>query len=449
MMMMMMMKMKQRVFLSVTQKHNQINNLCICRLYNSCSDFSLAIRNSNSPRQALHLFIQMQRQSIPVDSFAALFTIKSCSFLHSLSATRHLHAHVLKLGFASHVYVATSLLYSYALTSLVDARSLFDEMSCRNVVTGNTMITAYSKFGQLGSARQVFEEMHTRDVASWSALISTYINLGHWSEGVSTFREMLVNDEQNLQPDQMILVSVLAGCSNLGALGLNLGRSVHGFIVRKNWEWDVECGTVLVQLYVKNGFLQDARKVFDLMKDRNVIAWTVLICGFANNGHGKEALSLFEMMRETGIRPTELTFTGVLSACKHTGGGLLKEGHQYLRMMENIYDLEPTIEHYGCLVDMLGKAGQLIEAYEVIKGMRVEPNIIVYSSFLSACREHKNFRMGEKVINRVLDMLKSGENGGIYSLICDLYVLGGKWDEAERVRKLMMRKRTGSSYIYK
>lgn len=308
------------------------------------------------------------------------------------------------------------------------------------------MITGYSRSRNINKARAVFEEMPVRDVASWSAMITAYVNNGVWDKGLSLFREMMMIGEP--KPDKMTVGSVLSGCANMGSIGLLVGKLLHAFILKNGWELNVEISTVLVDMYAKCGFLKNASLVFDLMKERNVITWTALICGGAQHGFSQEALTLFKMMQETGVRPDELTFTGVLNACAHTG--LVEDGRRYFKMIEE-YGVEPRIQHYGCMVDLFGKAGLLEEAYEVIKTMKFEPNIVIWASFLSACKEHKQFDMAERVIERVLRKIKPENDGGVYALISDLYVLNEKWDEAERVRKLMLnqnvRKARGSSFI--
>ena len=388
----------------------------------------------------------MHRSSVPSDSFSILFTLKSCTHLQNLTVIQHLHAHIVKIGFSSHVYVATSLLYAYVLMSFEHACVLFDEMPERNTVTWNTMITGHSRSGDVDSARAVFEEMPVRDVASWSAMLAAYVKSGNYVQAVAVFRDMMAHE--GLRPDQVTLGSVLTGCAHMGSLGLLAGKSVHGFIAKNGWELNVELGTVLVDMYAKCGFVKTACRVFGLMQERNVVSWTALICGSAQHGYSKEVLSLFEMMQKAGVRPNELTFTGILTACVHTG--LVDEGRKYFKMIEEC-GLEPRIQHYGCIVDLLGKAGLLEEAYQIIRIMKFEPNIVVWGSFLTACREHKQFGMAERVIAKVLSMITPENNGGVYSLIADLYVLGEKWDEAESLRKLMLKenvkKARGSSFI--
>ncbi|CAN6689188.1 unnamed protein product [Malus baccata var. baccata] len=406
---------------------------CFLKTYNS---WASAIRNASSPHNALHIYSQMHRNSIPFDTFSVLFTLKSCTQLKNHAIIQHLHAHVIKLGFCSHVFVATSLLHAYVVVSFVDACLLFDEIPEKNTVTWNTMIAGFSRSGDVERARLVFEEMPLRDVASWSAMIAAYVNNGKHECGLSLFRDMVM--DEGLKPDQVSAGSVLSGCAHLGSLGLLVGKSVHGFMAKNGWELNVEIGTILVDMYAKCGFLKGAAQVFELMQERNVMTWTALICGSAQHGYSEAALSLFEMMQKASVRANELTFTGVLSACVHTG--LVEEGRKYFKMIEES-GLEPRIHHYGCMVDLYGKAGLLEEAYEVIMKMSLEPNVVIWTAFLSACKEHKQFEMAERVVEQVMKMVKPENDGGVYSLLSNLYALGGKWDDAERVRNLMNNQR--------
>ncbi|KAL5578017.1 hypothetical protein UlMin_019716 [Ulmus minor] len=418
----------------------------LSHLAKSFTSFALAIRNASSPQKAFFLYSKMHRQGASFDSFSILFTLKSCTQLRNLAINRHLHAHILKLGFTSHVYIATSLLHAYVITSFFDACQLFDEMPDRNSVTWNTMITGFSRLGDVEKAKLVFDEMPVRDVASWSAMIAAYMNSGKYESGLTLFRGMVM--EEGSKPDQVTLGSILSGCTHMGSLGLLIGKSVHGFVAKNAWKLNVELGTILVDMYTKCGSLKNACQVFELMPERNVMSWTSLICGMAQHGYSMEALSLFEMMQKDGVRPNELTFTGVLSAC--VNAGLVEEGGKFFNMIEEC-GLELGIQHYGCLVDLFGKAGLVEEAYGVIKRMKLEPNVVVWSSFLWACKEHKRLDMAERVMETIMKMVKPENDGGVYSLICDLYVLGEKWDEAERVRKLMVdqnvRKFRGSSFV--
>ncbi|XP_073303639.1 pentatricopeptide repeat-containing protein At1g33350-like [Primulina huaijiensis] len=416
----------------------------------SFNSWALAIKkasSSSSPLQALQLYSQLQRQSLPVDSFSILFALKSCShFSHGINIIRHLHAHLCKLGFGANAYVATALLHAYVTQNFHDARILFGEMPIRNVVTWNVMITGFSRQGDIRDAYSFFEDMPLRDLGSWSAMIAGYMHNARWREGLALFRKMV--GDHCLNPNQMIMCSVLSGCGRIGSAGLLLGKSIHGFATKNEWELNVELSTCLIDLYTNYGLLNNAFFIFNMIRDSNVVTWTTLICGAAQNGHGKEALLIFEKMMKSGATPNELTFTGILTACVQAG--MVEEGRRYFRMLKEC-GLRPRIQHYGCMIDLFGKAGLLGDAYEVIKTMPLEPNVVIWSSFLSSCKLHRQFKMAEKVTDQVMRMVRPENDGGVYSLISDLYVLSGKWSEAESLRQFMcnenVRKVRGSSCI--
>ncbi|KAL3523192.1 hypothetical protein ACH5RR_016026 [Cinchona calisaya] len=428
------------------QPTNSIPTAQFFWVFRAFNSWALAIRKASSPHEALKLYTQMQCKRVPFDSFSVLFTVKSCTILNNVSIIRHLHSHILKLGFSSHVYVATSLLNAYVVASFDDACDLFDEMSERNTVTWNTMITGYARYGELGKARRVFDRMPMRDLSSWSAVIAGCMGNCRWDEGLALFREMIMIE--GLKPDQVIFGSILPGCGHMGSVGVVFGKSIHGFVVKNKWELNVELGTCLVNMYAKCGHLKSACLVFDMMTDRNVVVWTALICGFAQHGCVEDVRLIFQRMTECGVRPNELTFTGLLSACAQAG--FVEEGRGYFRMIQE-YGLRPRIQHYGCMVDLFGKAGLLGEAYEIISSMPFEPNVVIWGSFLASCKVHKQFEMAERIFNQVMRTVRPENDGGVYTLISDLYVLSGKWGEAERIRELILnrkvRKARGSSFI--
>ncbi|KAL8199521.1 hypothetical protein R6Q57_013089 [Mikania cordata] len=412
----------------------------------SPSNWSSAIKKASSPHKSVQIYTQMHRESIPVDSFTVLYTLTACTHLHNLPVLRHLHAQIIKLGYTSNVYIMSSLLNGYSNACFSDACVLFDEMPERTTVTWNTMISGFSRSRNVTKAKSLFDEMPMRNTASWSAMIAAYVNNGRQKQGHTIFRKMVTDEKLKL--DEFTLCTVLGGCTRMGMIGFILGKSIHGFITRNQYELNVELGTTLVDMYAKCGLVKAATMVFDMMRETNVISWTALICGAGQHGYIKEARALFDRMQKEGVKPNELTFTGILSACVHAG--LVEEGRAYFKLIEE-YGLKPNVHHYGCMVDLFGKAGELENAYEVIARMQAEANMNIWGSFLNSCKVQGNFKMAESVIERVVEMLRPEKDGGVYTLIADLFVIGEKWDDAERIRKLMVaqnvRKARGASFI--
>ncbi|CAA7409142.1 unnamed protein product [Spirodela intermedia] len=411
-----------------------------------------AIKSASNPQEAMCLYkitvVNGDYSRLhPLGSHAAVFILKACcSRLRCANFVRHLHAHLLKAGHHFHVYVATALLHGYVLASFPDARLLFEEMPNRNTVTINTMISGYAKQGEISRARLLFEEMPERDIASWSAMIGGYVGQGEWAQAFRLFRELMWAEE--LKPDQSTLVTLLSCCAARASTRL-LGKSIHAYSQKSGMEINVQLGTALVDMYAKSGCLRSANLVFHRMPDKNVMPWSAMICGLATHGRGEEAMAFFRRMKEQGVRPNEITFTGVLNACCHAG--LVEEGKKNFHAMTEEYGLTAGVHHYGCVVDLLGKAGLLEEAYDLVRKMKVEPNIVILTSLLASCKTHRNLAVAEKLIERVLGMANPDVDGGVYALVSDLYALGGRWGDAERIRTLMdrdsVKKRRGFSAI--
>ncbi|MQM09524.1 hypothetical protein Taro_042399 [Colocasia esculenta] len=411
-----------------------------------------AIRSASTPQEAMCLYKLAvlsgggQARDHPLGFHAAVFTLKACCHLRSTPFVRHFHAHLLKTGCYSHVYVATALLHGYVVVAFADACHLYDELPNRNIVTTNTMISGYAKQGDVAHARFLFDGMCERDIASWSAMISGYIGRGRWASALQLFRELVWSEE--LKPDQLTLVTLLSCCATMASMRL-LGKSIHAYAKKNGLALNMQLGTALIDMYAKSGCLRSAYLVFHRMSHRNVMSWSAMICGLALHGCGKEALALFECMKKAKVQPNEITFTGVLNACCQAG--LVEEGRKYFHSMTEEFGLQPSIHHYGCMVDLLGKPGKLDEAYELIKEMKVEPNIVILTSLLASCKTHRCFEIAESLIGRILEMVNPEEHGGVYTLISDLYALVGKWDDVARIRTLMdranVKKKRGSSSL--
>uniref|UniRef100_A0A0E0JPV0 Pentacotripeptide-repeat region of PRORP domain-containing protein n=1 Tax=Oryza punctata TaxID=4537 RepID=A0A0E0JPV0_ORYPU len=308
------------------------------------------------------------------------------------------------------------------------------------------MLGSLCRSSDLASARSFFDSIPDKDVVSWSTMLACYFSQGRLAEGLAFFRTMTFTTQ--LAADYVMLVTVLTGCASAGLLPVSC-RAIHGYVVRRGITFTMHLGTALIDCYAKAGRLDYASRVFCRVPLRNVMHWTAMICGTAAHLGSEKAIQLFEEMCQIGVQPNEMTFTAILSACGQAG--LVDQGRKFFKLMVDTYGFEPTIHHYGCIVDLYAKAGKLEDAYEVIKTMRMEPNIIIWTSLLAACKKFKNFDIAVEGIGKVLSMEISEENGGLYALISDLYAMGGRWEDVLRVRSLMeernVRKIRGSSSI--
>ncbi|XP_077210008.1 pentatricopeptide repeat-containing protein At5g66520-like isoform X2 [Tasmannia lanceolata] len=443
---------------------------------------------------ALHLYSLMRVQSIPCDSFTFPPVLRSSSTLKRIDIGQELHGLVSKKGFGSKVIVQTALIDMYCACGFPNyarqlfnrvperdvicwntmiagyvkcgefgsARELFDRMPMRNVSTWNTLMDMYCKCGDVETAHRLFNEMPERDIISWNAIISGYAkggqcvdarrlfdempkrNVVSWNvvitcymhnrcfvEALELFRMMQVSD---IRPNEVTVVAVLPACAHLGAL--DMGQWIHAYIGRNRIKMDVYVNTALINMYGKCGSVKEAKRVFD-----NAIVKDCFLCGtmievLAMNGKADEAFEIFEYMKSKGIKPNDVTFVGLLKACSHTG--LVDIGVRYFDMMRKEFGLMPKVEHFGCMVDILGRAGFLDEAHELIKSMPMEPHPVVWGALLSSCRIHGNVKLAEEVALHLLEL--EPESCGNYVLLSNIYSKAGRWDDAVKIRKLMKEK---------
>eukprot|EP01018_Ginkgo_biloba_P011283 Gb_07570 [translate_table: standard] len=341
------------------------------------------------------------------------------------------------------VYSWNAMIAGYAQNGHVEkALELFQKMPELNVVSWNSMITGYVQNGFVEEALEFFWKMPEQNVVSWSAMIAGYAQNGHGQEALKLFRQMQLTD---VKPNSEIFAIVLPVCADLAAL--EQGKEIHEFIIRGGFQTDVFVGNTLVDMYAKCGRIENACNVFNQMPKRDVVSWTTMIIGYAMHGHGKEALKIFEQMQHSGTKPNQITFVGVLSACCHAG--LVDEAWQYFDFMHRYYHITPTMEHYGCMVDLLGRAGHLDEAHNFINKMPIKPGAAVWGSLLGACRIHNNVELGECVAEHLLEL--EPNCAAPYVLLSNIYATSGRWDDIEKVRKMMkdrrVKKNPGCSWI--
>ncbi|XP_031489498.1 pentatricopeptide repeat-containing protein At4g21065 [Nymphaea colorata] len=354
--------------------------------------------NGDFPSDALSLFSSMRR-CVSIDHYTFPFVIKACARLLLVQKGQEVHGLSLKLGLSSDVFVQ------------------------------NTLIHFYGSCGEVEIARQVFNEMPHRDVVSWSAVIGCFVNNGLSDEALELFQRMQV---QGVMPDEVTMLSVIAACASLGAL--ELGKWVHCMLVRNGFEMNVSLGTALMDMYSRCGFVEGAVQVFVEMPMRNVLTWTALIMGLAIHGHSLHALDAFSRMKEAGVGPDDVSYVGALSACSH--GGLVQRGWELFNSIK-----EPTVEHYGCMVDLLGRAGLLDEAYRFIDRMPIKPSAIMWRTLLGACANHGNVLLGEAVCRKIGEL--DPDHDGDYVLLSNIYGAMGRWNEKAGVRSLMKQRGIG------
>ncbi|EEE57873.1 hypothetical protein OsJ_08529 [Oryza sativa Japonica Group] len=385
-------------------------------------------KQGDLPAAAAALSAMLSSPAAPVPNDVTLLTVLSaCADSPSSPLARRLalsvHARVLKL-FPSHLLLSTCLVRFYFASRLPHlALQLFDAMPVRSAVTYNTVISGpHAGTGLVAAAFEVFDGMPAPDKVSWTALIDGCVKNGRHDEAIDCFRRH---------------------ASGRCRAGLRHADSRH----LRGLERNVRIANSLIDMYARCGQVELARQVFSGMRKRTVVSWNSMIVGFAANGRCADAVEHFEAMRREGFKPDAVTFTGVLTACSH--GGLTDEGLRYYDLMRPNYGIAARMEHYGCVVDLLGRSGQLEEAMRVVTTMPMRPNEVVLGAFFAGCRMHGDVGMAEQLMQHLLELDPGGDAN--YVLLSNIYAAVGKWDGAGKVRSLMkargLRKRPGYSAV--
>ncbi|XP_057826506.2 pentatricopeptide repeat-containing protein At1g09410, mitochondrial [Cryptomeria japonica] len=331
----------------------------------------------------------------------------------------------------------------YAQNGVIDeAIRFFKEMPQRNVVSWNAMIAGYVQNGVLDEASRLFKEMPQRDVVSWNVMIAGYAQNGLAEKALETFKHMQL---EGVKPDSATFAGLLPACAKMGAL--EQGKDVHQRIIESGFLSDVIVASALVDMYAKCGSIQKAREMFDKASQRDAVLWNVMIAGYAVHGFHKEALKLFELMKLSGTYPDQVSLLCILFACSHAG--LVNEGCNYFNGMSESDCIRPTIDHYACMVDLLGRAGCLEEALIFIIKMPIKPAVVVWMCLLGACRSHNNIALGVFTATLLFDL--DHRNAAPYVLLSNIYADVGRWDDVQKARRLMkdrgIKKIPGCSWI--
>lgn len=296
-------------------------------------------------------------------------------------------------------------------------------------LVGSALVGLYEKCGEMAEARRVFDGITDKDVVAWNAMITGYAQNGMSNEAIALFHSMR---EAGVRPDKITLVGVLSACAAVGAL--ELGAELDGYASHRGLYSNVYVGTALVDMYAKCGDLDRAIEVFGKIPCKNEASWNALICGLAFNGRGHEAIRQFELMRdEEGLQPDDITFIGVLSACVHAG--LLKDGRCWFNSLTSEFQIIPKIEHYSCMVDLLARAGHLEEAWDFVEKIPGKVDAVMLGALLAACRKCKNVEVGDRVINRIMQLEPS--NSWNYVVSSKIYASSDRLDDSARMRGLM------------
>ncbi|KAG8366623.1 hypothetical protein BUALT_Bualt17G0099000 [Buddleja alternifolia] len=450
--------------------------------------------------EVMVLFGDMMRENVKPNCYTLPVVLKSCSKILALREGEEVHCLAIKNGFKSNTYVGTNLIELYSETGCIGcAYRVFTEMVLRNVVSWTAMINGYVANGDLVSARRLFhlaperdivlwnkmvtvytecgdmveakklfeampgkdlmscntllngyanngdieglerffETMKERNIFSWNGLIGGYAHNGRFVEAIDAFKRMLT--ETNVKPNDATLVNVLTSCARLGAL--DFGKWVHEYAESNGYKGNIYACNGLIDMYAKCGLVGCSIDVFKGMEKKDLISWNTIINALALHGDGAEALRLFSEMRISGEKPDGITFIGILCACSHMG--LVKEGLDHFHSMSKNYSIEPRIEHYGCVVDLLARSGLLEQAVEFVHKMPIKADSVIWTALLGASRVHKKIEFAEVALEKLIEL--DPKNPANFVMLSNVYGEARKWDDLARLKVAM--RDTGSRKV--
>ncbi|XP_073134093.1 pentatricopeptide repeat-containing protein At2g03880, mitochondrial isoform X2 [Henckelia pumila] len=470
-------------------------------------EFTAYCYQRNLPK-AMKALDSMQKHKLWADSITYSELVKCCIDHCAVKEGKRVHQYVFSNGYEPKTFLINSLLNMYVKFKLLDeAQAIFDQMPEKNVISWTTMIAAYSntelyfkafqmlilmirdgvrpnmytyssvlrsckelanltqlhcciikvglesdvfvksalidiysKLGEMEGALYIFNEMVTRDPVVWNTIIGGFAQNSNGDEALNLFIRM---KRLGFCADQSTLTSVLRACTSLALL--ELGRQIHVHVIK--FDRDLVLNNALLDMYCKCGSLKDASCTFTRMIEKDVISWSTMIIGFAQNGYSKKALDVFEEMKASGTKPNYITILGVLFACSHAG--LVEDGQHYFESMKMRYGIDPGREHYGCMIDLLGRAGKLKEAMKLIHEMTSEPDAVTWRTLLSACKVHRDMDLAEYAAKQVLKL--DSHDAGTYILLSNIYANTQRWEDVAILRNSMrdggIKKEPGCSWI--
>ncbi|XP_020083795.1 pentatricopeptide repeat-containing protein At1g20230-like [Ananas comosus] len=401
---------------------------------------------SGCSRQTALMLRRMHAEGFLPDAASISSALPSVADAEDVRLGGQIHGCSIKIGWQTDACVVSALIDMYGKCGCAtEMARVFDETAQTDVPSANALVAGLSRNGLAADALRAFRRFRDRgmalNVVSWTSIVTCCAQNGRDMEALELFREMQV---VGIEPNSVTIPCVLPAFANIAAL--MHGRSTHCFSLRKGFIGDVYVGSALVDMYAKCGRIKDARTMFDAMPVRNVVSWNAMLGGYSMHGKAAECIELFELMQRSKEKPDFITLTCVLSACAQAGR--TKEGQLYFDRMYQEYGVVPRMEHYACMVNLLGRAGKLREAYDLIEQMPMEADACIWGALLSSCRVYGNVSLGETAAEKLFE-LEPG-NAGNYVLLSNIYAAKGMWDGVDKIRGAMrsmgLRKDPGCSW---
>ncbi|KZV36451.1 pentatricopeptide repeat-containing protein [Dorcoceras hygrometricum] len=445
----------RKLFDKIPERNNVICNVMI-RSY----------VNNNFYKDAIVMYKSMLSSGVAPDHYTLPCILKACSGSNDLRFGMQIHCPAVKKGLDLTLFTGNGLVAMYGKCGgLVSARQVLNEMLHRDIVSWNSMVASYAQNGRFDDALNVCKEMELlgvkpdsgtmaslspavtsttaenivfvekmfmdmakEELVAWNVMIALYADNSMPSEAVGIYSQMQAH---GVEPDAITIASVLPACGDLSAV--SLGKRIHEYVEMKGLSPNLSVENALIDMYAKCGCLQEARKVFDKMLIKDIVSWTSLMSAYGRSGKGYEAIELFTKMQDLGFIPDSIAFVSILSACSHAG--LLPEGRYYYGLMTDEYKILPRLEHFTCMIDLLGRAGLVDEAYDHIKKMPMEPNERAWGALLSACHVYNNMDIGVVAADHLFEL--APQQSGYFVMLSNIYAKAGRWKDVTLIRSVM------------
>ncbi|XP_028760207.1 pentatricopeptide repeat-containing protein At2g41080-like [Neltuma alba] len=389
-------------------------------LFNEMSERNVATWNAmvtgltqfDMNEEAMSLFSEMNNLGFMPDEYSLGSILRGCAHLGALLAGMQVHAYVMKCGFEF------------------------------NLVVGSSLAHMYMKVGRMQDGEKIIKSMPTHNVVAWNTLIAGKAQNGYAEEVLNHYCLMKM---AGFRPDKITFVSVISACSELATLGQ--GKQIHTEAIKAGASSVVAVVSSLVSMYSKCGCLEDSVKAFSECDEPDVVLWSSMIAAYGFHGEGQEAIKLFHQMEQEKLQANEVTFLSLLYACSHSG--LKDKGLEFFNLIVDVYGLKPWLEHYTCMVDLLGRSGCLEDAVAMIREMPVRADAIIWKTLLSACKIHKNTEMARKIAEEVIRI--DPYDSASYVLLSNIHASAKSWQDVSEVRKAMrdrkVKKEPGISWV--
>ncbi|KAK3420820.1 hypothetical protein EUGRSUZ_G01896 [Eucalyptus grandis] len=395
--------------------------------------------------ESLNFFMKMRDSGFGWNEHTFASVLNACSSMRNSKLGKEIHAWVLREGVISNLFVKSALVDVYCKCGNIKYADLvYATIECENSFSTTSMIVGHSSQGNMSEARRLFDSLNEKNSIVWTALFTGYVKAQQCEAVFELLNEYRGN--ANISFDVPIIICLLGACALQAAL--DPGKQIHAYSLRKGMEMEEKLISATIDMYFKSGSTEYAGKIFQKLTGRDLILYNIMISGYANHGHEDQAMELYKEMLERGLKPDEVTFIALLSACRHSG--LVEMGEKYFKSMVEDYKIVPEMDHYACMIDLYGRANRLEKAMGLMKKIPRNSDPVILGAFLNACKINRNLSLAREAAEQLLVIEE--DNGSRYVQLANVFAAEENWAEMRKIREKMRGKETkklaGCSWVY-